>query len=795
MSYTIKSKLVVLALSITSSFCLGQQNRSAICKLGEVTNDSTLPYIQSLEIDCDKDVKTFVQKSAQLTSINAVQLKGDANSENWETIFKTIKINPSINTISFTENTFASLPYGYESLFAIENLSFSKTNELDYTTLIDQLANLPNIKELSLEVVTIFDLPNKLDMLKNVETFRIINTDESISDNDLTLISLEKEPVTYDYAVKKENGKVVAIKYTAIAGEIDSDEYKELAKRFTTTNNFASNSSSFLPKYKYVDPPIKGIDVEREKHLINPKIENIITYPSGTKIRIPANTFVDKNGAPVNSSVTISYREFRDPVEFLVSGIPMKYDTAGEVTNFESAGMFELLASSNNEAISVAKDKNIDMNFATTSKDSTYNFYSFNDSTGNWEYLNKPKTVTSQTVIEIKLATRAYNIYKAFAYNNRRIIDKTPFNERFGDTNYVYTSRKEGLRRVYYRAEGKRKYKSMSSLVKIKNIKKTKDGTILFKVDYLNTSHPEMGEFQNVYFALNEEISPAEFKTKYARRKYYSDIRVTSSGSDVELQLKDKTSIKNISANMVTLDSKGKPKEINNTSTKMKRYNRKLKSREKEFNNGIAKGKREASEVLITDKEQLSLYAYKEAQKAMTPDEKQMSYKEWLDYCEQTEKNMIEWNKQETAKKIAQLNTAEANTSNLIQSMSLSGTGIYNCDQIQRMKQPVEIFAKYKSTDNKKINPQMAYVIDKSTNSVFQYDGYRGYSADKIAFSKSNSAKNTLLAVNDDGSLAVYKTEEFKKTEFKNKSRFEFVVTPIDSKVTSIADLKTLIGF
>ncbi len=795
MKNTTQVKLFVIALCITNSFCFGQQNRSAICRLGEITNDSILPYIQSLEVDCNKDVNSYLDKSEQLSSVKEIELLGDANPNDWEKLFAKIKTQATIKTVVFKDNTFSSLPYGFEGLYSVETVTFKNNEELDYTSLLDQLGKLPNVKHLSLEVLTIFDLPKQLEQLKNIETIRIINIDEFISKNNTTSLSFEIEPITYDYSVKKLNEKIVAIKYTAMAGEIDSDEYKELSKRFTTDNNYITSSMPFIPKYVNVDPPIKGIDVERENYLINPKIENIVTYPSGTKIRIPANTFIDKNGNPVAESVTISYREFRDPVEFLVSGIPMKYDTAGEVTNFESAGMFELLASSNNEAISVAKDKNIDMNFATTSKDSTYNFYSFNDSTGNWEYLNKPKTVTSQTLIEIKLATRAYNIYQSYANNNKRIPDKTTFGERFNDTNYVYTNRKEGNSRIYYRANGKPRNKSMSSLVKINNVKKTKDGTVLFKIDYLNTSHPEMSEFENVYFALSEEISPALFKEKYGRRKYYSDIRVTTKGNDVELQLKDRTSIKNISANIVMLDNQGKPKEIKNVSTRMKRYNRRLKTREKKFNSDIAKGKRNVSEIIISDRKQLSLYAYNEAKKAMTNEEKQMSYKEWLDYCKQTEKNMIEWNKQASAVKIAQLNNAEATPSNLIQSMSLSGTGIYNCDQIQRMKQPVEIFAKYKSLDNKKVEPQMAYLLDKTSNSVFQYDGYRGFSADKIAFSKNKAAKNTLLAVNSDGTLAVYKTEEFAKTDFKNKSHFDFVVTPIDSKVTSVADLKTLIGF
>ena len=65
MRYTIKNKLFVLAFSITNVLCFGQQNRPAICRLGEVTNDSLLPYIQSLEVDCNKDVKTYIQKSDQ----------------------------------------------------------------------------------------------------------------------------------------------------------------------------------------------------------------------------------------------------------------------------------------------------------------------------------------------------------------------------------------------------------------------------------------------------------------------------------------------------------------------------------------------------------------------------------------------------------------------------------------------------------------------------------------------------------------------------------------------------------
>ena len=326
-------------------------------------------------------------------------------------------------------------------------------------------------------------------------------------------------------------------------------------------------------------------------------------------------------------------------------------------------------------------------------------------------------------------------------------------------------------------------------------MRKTKDGSVVFKVSSLNVSHPEMSEFENVYFALNENLSSSEFKAKYARKKLYNDIRIVNSGGELELKLKDKKSIKNISASLVTIDNKGKIQEIKNTNTRIKRYNKRLKAREQKFNKDIVKGRTDNNEIKVSDPKQLSQYAFHLVKKSMNAEEKKMSYNEWVDYCKQTEKNRIEWIKQTNAEKLAVLANAEATGENLIQSLSLSGTGIYNCDQIQRLENPVEIFASYKTEENQKLKPKLAYILDKANNSVFQYDGYRGYGAGKIAFSKSEKAENTLLTVNDDGTVAIYKTADFKNKEFKNKSQFDFIVTKINSNYTSVSDLKALIGF
>ena len=83
---TLKNKLLVLAFGIASTLCFGQQNRSAVCRLGEIKNDSLLSYIQSLEVDCKTDANNYIQKANKLSNLQEINLKGDATAEDWQTI-------------------------------------------------------------------------------------------------------------------------------------------------------------------------------------------------------------------------------------------------------------------------------------------------------------------------------------------------------------------------------------------------------------------------------------------------------------------------------------------------------------------------------------------------------------------------------------------------------------------------------------------------------------------------------------------------------------------------------------
>lgn len=140
---------------------------------------------------------------------------------------------------------------------------------------------------------------------------------------------------------------------------------------------------------KAVITPLPGFDLEKESYKINVGQENKLTYPTGSVIHIPANAFIDKNGNLIKGEVEIFYREFHNPAEILVSGIPMTYDTLGTQYHFESAGMFDISGIQNKEPVFIHPEKRITVEMASRNEGDYFNQYFLDTVTGNWNYSGK----------------------------------------------------------------------------------------------------------------------------------------------------------------------------------------------------------------------------------------------------------------------------------------------------------------------------------------------------------------------------------------------------------------------
>lgn len=133
-----------------------------------------------------------------------------------------------------------------------------------------------------------------------------------------------------------------------------------------------------------IRPPLEGIDVPMRDFTFDASRGSTIRTPSGTEITVPAAALTDEKGKPVKGKVKLQFREFHTPAEILVSGIPMRYDSAGTNYDFVSAGMFEIAAEQNGKKLKIRKGKTINVELASYQQDEGYSFYQLNPQTGSW---------------------------------------------------------------------------------------------------------------------------------------------------------------------------------------------------------------------------------------------------------------------------------------------------------------------------------------------------------------------------------------------------------------------------
>lgn len=157
----------------------------------------------------------------------------------------------------------------------------------------------------------------------------------------------------------------------------------------TRNPDSSGTGGSFVQEKRRIAPPLKGMDVAFASFKVTSSKGGIIEHKSGSRLVFKANAFVDASGKPVAGDVDIRYREFRNPVDVFVAGIPMQYDSAGQTYQFESAGMMEIAAFMNGKVVYLDKNKPVEVQFASAQSGSQFSVYEFDTAAGNWAYRGK----------------------------------------------------------------------------------------------------------------------------------------------------------------------------------------------------------------------------------------------------------------------------------------------------------------------------------------------------------------------------------------------------------------------
>lgn len=173
-------------------------------------------------------------------------------------------------------------------------------------------------------------------------------------------------------------------------------------------------SADVLSVKPFIDPPVRALDIAADKFVLNTERDTTIVYKTGSIVEIPANSFVDSNGNDVKGEVELHYREFHDPIDIMLSGIPMDYDSAGTIYQFESAGMLEALAYQDNKPLRLKPGKTIMVHLVSHTNSDDYNVYYLDTAQKKWNYIseNTHKNGTCQPIFD----TTSLNSEHDFTY-------------------------------------------------------------------------------------------------------------------------------------------------------------------------------------------------------------------------------------------------------------------------------------------------------------------------------------------------------------------------------------------
>jgi hypothetical protein len=170
----------------------------------------------------------------------------------------------------------------------------------------------------------------------------------------------------------------------------------------------------------FICTPLPGCNVPYRSILYYNTSDSTIQISSTSKIEIKQNSLVDSSGRIVNGPIQIRFRQFMDPVEIFLSGIPMEYDSAGVKSTFESAGMIEITAFFQNNPVFILPEKPINVSFVSKKIENDYNLYYLDKVNKKWIYKGKEKMVMQNKLQHLEKLTT--NSRMSIAENSVRIL-------------------------------------------------------------------------------------------------------------------------------------------------------------------------------------------------------------------------------------------------------------------------------------------------------------------------------------------------------------------------------------
>lgn len=657
----------------------------------------------------------------------------------------------SLREIKISGWNFNNLPNSIKELRQLQKVCFIETPNINIGKTLGRLPK-DQISSLMLIDCSRNKFPEELYQFKNLKKIDVSKNEISALPTGLRGLKLD-QLVFYNNPINDSQVKVAESKMPNC--EFIFGERK--------MNTIARNSVIG------VSPPVPKLDVFTDIFKINVEQPSVLKYNSGTKINIPANAFLDKNGEVVTGQVELGYREFNDPIEVAFSGIPMGYDSAGVNYSFSSSGMLEINASKDGEPVFINPENKISIEMVSNNDDPGYNLYSMTDGEG-WEYKGKdsiyvdnPEPIKkrnfeySNDFIRIPKPTLAVlksGVTFDFEVGGRRrskghfVINQThlsPSYFRFNSSNKrdrKNFSELKNFNRYYWFIDGKdqkaelKRFDSLSTYVKIYN-ERMRDWR------YSPNREDSLSREYNLILGANlvEDV--------WVEPNYEADnflLNFVMCGDTIRFEILP---------------------GINGS------YTRRIQAQNDRIYSSYLKelNKRKGVWKTIDDKHGDYIEKYNEGM--VVHRQEVMAYeKDKAAYLFEKRKEVA---------------TYEASSFNVQRSFQIDGFGYWNCDVINRMIEPKHLMAGLYNEELERLNPKELMIVDITNNGVLRYSNGTG----KKLY--DNKSSNAIIAFLDDEQIALLIPEKFDSQPLNrvaSKPKLEI----FNVKDISIGDIKTKVG-
>jgi hypothetical protein len=493
-----------------------------------------------------------------------------------------------------------------------------------------------------------------------------------------------------------------------------------------------------------IAPPLTNTRIPYQSYKLNASTGGEFTSENGSTIHVPENAFADASGKILQGEVDLRFREFRDPVDFFVSGIPMSYDSAGKRYQFESAGMVEVTGFKDSKPVQIAAGKKVDVQLMSVSAGHSFNLYRLDTATRNWVYVGKDVSRSkSGTTLAVTDKKKRASLSEAEA----RKFDSLP--------EIKTIDRKiNGLKQ-----QSEKQIAALPPLPAEPLMpQKANVSHQRFNIDIDPIEFPEMKQYRSAVFEVGPEASNKKFSNE-TYKTTWDDIQLsegTQKGLNYYLTLKKGIETLKIIVYPV-LEGKAYDAAKKKFDSQQDVYNTQKKQRD-ETEKKI--GLDEAAQIAGLSKTRQS----KEEQwkKDMNPVASAKSPNPQHDQVSSPLEKEV------------------------IHSFSLSNFGIYNCDCPIALPEGAQISIRVTDESGKDLGSSEIYLVDKKLNSLFKY-----YAKSYSEFRFDPSSKNMAWTVIGN-KMYILKEDEFRNLHTSGQEILH--MTAIQRDFKDADEIRTFLG-